>query len=775
VSARKIRTRTRVTSERPDVGWRFSAAYRLALMWQQAGDYVRSEAAYLEALRLEPGHLPSLYNLAVTQIRLGTYSSAKRTLERLAQIVGLTKPTNSGRWPLEAYPLAYSQALVREYAQELDASAWSHALAAHSLRESDETVRRLEHPALLLHAGIQVSARARRGRDLAQVADAFVEGLPVPDREALTRELNDPALVVAYVQAHDEGNTRSSYNLACYATRLAALVPSRRGILLQRGVQYAELALQDARLVAWAERDPSLELARHEPRWRSLVAALRPKDASDDEPTTTRTAPEQPPETPTPTSPEPEQPDDSSVSSTPEDPTSARIADVLYGLNAGVSHPGDPVARLRAMGQTADVRIATTVAQLRDPATQYELPTSSRNVVAALPFELRECIDDGRWTVTAMRVEPGIRDPRFTDGVEIVEWNGEPIDAVLERHAGAMAARSPEERRARALAWLTHRPQGLVAQHDEEYVTLRFGSVEGAELRLAWDYELVHPPIREGAPFESLDPLMERIQRLRCRARGTLEVRTIREHYQVLQMQTFQVADSFTSQVAGKLAETKTEPPRGLIVDIRGNPGGSVVVAERLLQLFTTTPIEPQPVQVVASDLSHRLSRVDRDLLPWHEPIRTALAAGERFTRALPLTKDHAARCNDHHTPNPLPAVLLVDALCAGAADVFIAGWRNHRIGPILSPERRRGGVGGFTRTYSQLTRRLPALKPIEGELHLSIGRGIYRDGIPVGERGVVPDELYDTTRADLQTDRHLLARAIELLRSPTSGNGADT
>ena len=54
---------------------------RLGAHWHHTGDYVRAQAAYSEALRIEPKHLACWLNLAVTQIRLGSYEAAGDTLE----------------------------------------------------------------------------------------------------------------------------------------------------------------------------------------------------------------------------------------------------------------------------------------------------------------------------------------------------------------------------------------------------------------------------------------------------------------------------------------------------------------------------------------------------------------------------------------------------------------------------------------------------------------------------------------------------------------------
>lgn len=780
--------------KKPDEdSWKFTAAFRLGMNWQEAGDYVRAEAAYLEALALQPKHLPTLYNLAVTQIRLGaaasathgrgTYVAASRTLAHLCELVELEDPTADQTWRLDAYPVAYNRALVFDYAKEVvSADVWSSALSTRTLAAEGESataraIGGLERPALMLRAGILVSKRAEEGGDLSELAAAALEEPDRPSREKLKGHLDDPMQIEWYVRGDEAADTRTRYNLACYAARLAELVPRRREALVARVLEQAELALQDTRLVPWASRDPSLAVLRARSDWRELLDSFTPPKAEP-----RRDVPEQP-------AAQREEPIDGAAPAAPErsaEQTTARqrVVDqavlLLGELHPGLPQPRNPLDRLRALREAEQpltdaefhARVAALVAGLHDPATQYLLPGGSRDVIAVLPFRLRECLDDAgnRWQIVATDVDPRTRDPGFVDGTEITHWNDEPIGDVIERRAVGIPGRTAEERRARALITMTHRPEALVAPPEEDYVIVGCGSDPVSKLRAAWDHEILDPRRSTGSsPFHSSDPLVEAIQRARLGASfPAVKLHPLPDKsQQILRLPTFDVGYGFVDDVAAAL---KGAPAGGLLVDVRGNPGGSVAAAERVLQLFAKGRVRPQPIQLVATDLARSLCQADGDLRQWSKSIDGSLASGQPFSAARPLRPNHEEACNSHGRAYQGPVVLVVDALCAGATDVFIAGWVDHEIGPVLSSEHRRGGLGGFTRTNVELLRRLPdaKLEPLEGHagLQLSIARGIrvgkQEDEPPTDRPDDEPpaDRPHDVLPADKRKDEPLADKA---------------
>ncbi len=110
--------------------------------------------------------------------------------------------------------------------------------------------------------------------------------------------------------------------------------------------------------------------------------------------------------------------------------------------------------------------------------------------------------------------------------------------------------------------------------------------------------------------------------------------------YGYLRLWSFEISDDdgFIAEVVRLLAEL---PQDGLIIDLRGNPGGLIWAAERLLQLFTPSPIAPTRFSIIASDLTRAMTDAPqnrRSLSPWR---RTLLEAVGHRRGLLAVGPDH--------------------------------------------------------------------------------------------------------------------------------------
>lgn len=83
--------------------------------WSAAHDPARAAACYSRALELDPGLLPALHNLAVAEIRLGSYWTA---VSRLDDLIGrlLPYPAVYSQWPALLESAEYNLALALSYA-----------------------------------------------------------------------------------------------------------------------------------------------------------------------------------------------------------------------------------------------------------------------------------------------------------------------------------------------------------------------------------------------------------------------------------------------------------------------------------------------------------------------------------------------------------------------------------------------------------------------------------------------------------------------------------
>ncbi|RXR22792.1 hypothetical protein EQW78_15030 [Oerskovia turbata] len=216
-------------------------------------------------------------------------------------------------------------------------------------------------------------------------------------------------------------------------------------------------------------------------------------------------------------------------------------------------------------------------------------------------------------------------------------------------------------------------------------------------------------------------------------------------------------------------------PTGGVVVDLRGNPGGLVWAAERALQLFTDHPVVPTRFSLVATPLTRLMaaSPFNRlELEAWNGSLQDAVSTGEQYAQPLPLTEP--AWCNDRGRAYPGPAVAVVDPTTYSSGDLFAAGWVDNDVGPLVAVGQATGGGGANVWTLSQVRDALAgterALPPMPAGTSLTVavrrtirsGRG---DGIPIEDLGIggVP---YDMTRDDLlQGNVDLQAFCLGLLR----------
>src|SRR4029077_4273977 len=120
-----------------------------------------------------------------------------------------------------------------------------------------------------------------------------------------------------------------------------------------------------------------------------------------------------------------------------------------------------------------------------------------------------------------------------------------------------------------------------------------------------------------------------------------------------------------------------------------------------LLQLFTSTKIEPLAFQFRITKTIERMVESCPDLAGWRDAVVQAARSREAYSRDRPLTsRDEANRVGRRY---PGPVVLLVDGLSYSTAEMVAAGFQDHGIGPVLGAAPRTGGGGGSPWTQEQI------------------------------------------------------------------------
>lgn len=538
-------------------------------------------------------------------------------------------------------------------------------------------------------------------------------------------------------------------------------------------------------------------------------------------------------------------------------------------------HAVDPVQRLRLLrhrlNETSEGEVPPEIefhdemtrifTSLRDLHTGYRLPSPFREKTAWLPFLIEEFEEHGRrkYLVSKVlgggavseRVVPELGPPSFRPGVEVLYWNGVPIQRAVARNGELQAAGNPHARHARALNALTIRPLASGLAPDEEWVALRYRGLDGDVHEWTQEWLVFDSPLgvrsltrflesfedsaetalgldaytddiqeakrvlfaglvaleeeriaeRESRAEESEDAgarpddrLVEQPDALASRLPTAFRAKTVsgrvdgeERELGYVRIFTFNVRDAreFVDEFV-RLVERL--PQEGLVLDVRGNGGGLIHAAERLLQVLTPRRVEPERAQFINTPVNLQICRNHErpvvipgfGLGEWIDSIAQSVETGATYSLGYPITPEE--ECNDVGQRYYGPVVLITDALCYSATDIFAAGFQDHEIGRILGTARSTGAGGANVWTHGQIRRLMQSPEddggagspspylPLPGGADLRVAvRRTVRVGANAGsiveDLGVTPDDVHQMTRRDLlEGNADLIQAAADLL-----------
>ncbi len=137
----------------------------------------------------------------------------------------------------------------------------------------------------------------------------------------------------------------------------------------------------------------------------------------------------------------------------------------------------------------------------------------------------------------------------------------------------------------------------------------------------------------------------------------------------------------------------------GLVIDVRGNGGGHIVLAEKMVQLFSPRIVEPTTVRMLANELNEKIFlKANGGENRWSEAIRDALGRGDEFTAPLAITPRREA--NSLGQVWFRPVVVLTDSSCYSACDLFAAGMQDNGAAVIVGTHSTTGGGGANVMEY---------------------------------------------------------------------------
>ena len=458
--------------------------------------------------------------------------------------------------------------------------------------------------------------------------------------------------------------------------------------------------------------------------------------------------------------------------------------------------------------------VTSIVSGLRDAHTRYTGPKAQQGAVATLPFLVEQYgpHENPTFVVSKVSAPELTGDKKFVTGVVLESWNSIPFARAVDLYSDRETGGRQDARRARALESLTFRALECGPPPDEMLVDIGYRTSRGSkrhEVRIPW--RVVHPdradtsqqPGSRASRYIAADLAAEVVRRtkklmfsgrawqaerssvavareagwIKTRFQDALSARAIKDRaggdLGYLRIWSFDVADddSFIAEVIRLLDFL---PDSGLILDLRGNPGGLIWAAERLLQLFTPNTISPTRFSLLASPLTRAMARSPfnrMELEAWLPSLEAAIATGEPYSQPLPLTDP--AWCNDIGQRYSGSVVCVVDPNTYSAGDLFAAGFVDNQIGALVSVGEATGAGGANVWTHYDLREalvdtifKLEAL-PADVGYTIAIRRALRSgasDGMPIEDLGI-PGIPYEMTLNDLlHENRDLIGFCAGLL-----------
>ena len=225
------------------------------------------------------------------------------------------------------------------------------------------------------------------------------------------------------------------------------------------------------------------------------------------------------------------------------------------------------------------------------------------------------------------------------------------------------------------------------------------------------------------------------------------------------------VVEGFRREIEGRLSKAI-----GLVIDVRGNPGGYIVFAEKLVQLFSTKEVEPTKVQMLANQLNEDifLKANGQEDNRWSSAVRGALKAGHEMISPMPITPKTEANSLGQIWFRPV--VVLTDAACFSACDLFSAGMQDNGAGVVIGIHKTTGAGGANVMEHAVFRQimegddnpfqALPYAQNMRVSWRQSVRSGKYA-GQLIEDAGVKSDLIVPMKREDVGTESKELMKAI--------------
>ncbi len=497
--------------------------------------------------------------------------------------------------------------------------------------------------------------------------------------------------------------------------------------------------------------------------------------------------------------------------------------EAVYGPSVAI---GDRMAAIEqnaaAMPTKAlELAIAQAWNSQRDGHLNFFFPKPYACYASMLPFSLVEVFApdaEHAIVVKSLRSFASSLEEVPSIGDELVEYDGLPIERAIQEQIETHGGSNNSGGYAQAMYTLTVRDHRFHLVPEDDTVALTFRTPEGRlyTVDAPWttqrDDWCVTPPngysMAEGTPdplavaestsyplrddaleSDSVNPYLllcsdiESAYEIEPTAAGPSLIPTsnpdisytlVENRYGVfgyLKLATF-MSRGYQADAAFELIRdlltTKLKDTRGLVLDLRGNPGGTIELAERLPQLFASRAVPVQGARLLNTELNaFILNSSFLGMGPdahWSAVINEAAGTDARYTKTATFTT--AANANAAGQAYFAPVAILTDALTYSAAEHFASIMQDERLATIWGEDLKTGGGASNAMDHANFVRYVggPFVSLPAGQAMRVAWRQFIRTG---RSAGMVLEDLAVTSdrRVRLTLDELLSGTPTQLTR----------
>ena len=354
-------------------------------------------------------------------------------------------------------------------------------------------------------------------------------------------------------------------------------------------------------------------------------------------------------------------------------------------------------------------------------------------------------------------------------GDVVVSYNGIPTDNAIKKAMKESYGANVEAQHRLALDDLRYYVHGIDHLPKGDTVNLELQNAKGEryKLKLPWltyvSDDCLNPP-------PSIRPLKKQKMRRMGEVKGATDEPILYWHtnhpsfgdFGYIRLTSFNPekhSNDETVLIIRNLLLNELKDTDGLVIDLRGNSGGQIPFAEKIIQLFTPNEITPINYILKNSETNYvYMMKSDIDD-PFTELLKIARSLGQPFTSSYPISVK--AEINDLGQAYFKPVAVFVNSKCYSACEVFAAQVQDHNAGIVFGEDLRTGGGGanvynlnkildeGFAQTNPAPFQRLPNGQDIQFSFRqtLRVGKSA---GILIEDQGVRADQFSPMSRSDI-------------------------